>query len=115
MVLSLAIAAPCAYALAQFRFRWVAIGLLAILISQMIPGIVIANALYTAYERLGLLNSIPGLIVANSAARIPFAILILRSFMLVAAAVAGGGGAGRRRRTVPGVRRRSCCRSARTR
>ena len=34
----------------------------------MIPGIVIANALYSIYESLGLLNSIPGLIVANSTA-----------------------------------------------
>jgi multiple sugar transport system permease protein len=82
VVLSLIIATPCAYALAQFRSRWIGIGLLAILISQMIPGIVIANALYTAYEQLGLLNSIPGLIVANSSSGIPFAILILRSFML---------------------------------
>src|SRR6266545_3491051 len=56
VVLSLLISAPCAYALAQFRSRWVGIGLLAILVSQMIPGIVIANALYTAYENLGLLN-----------------------------------------------------------
>jgi multiple sugar transport system permease protein len=43
---------------------------------------VIANALYTLYERLGLLNSVPGLIVANAANAIPFGILILRSFML---------------------------------
>ncbi|GAA1553041.1 carbohydrate ABC transporter permease [Kribbella lupini] len=82
VVLSLAIATPCAYALSQFRSRWVSIGLLAILISQMIPGIVIANALYQAYEKLGLLNSIPGLILANCSSGIPFAILILRSFML---------------------------------
>lgn len=82
VLLTLVIASPAAYALAQFRFRWVGIALLAILISQMIPGIVIANALYTAYEGLGLLNSVPGLIVANSTAAIPFAILIMRSFML---------------------------------
>jgi len=80
--LTLVVSAPAAYALAQFRFRWVGIALLAILLSQMIPGIVIANALYTAYERLGLLNSIPGLIIANSTSAIPFGILIMRSFML---------------------------------
>jgi multiple sugar transport system permease protein len=82
VVLTLVIAAPCAYALAQFRFRWVGIALLAILITQMIPGIVIANGLYSVYESLGLLNSIPGLVVANSTAAIPFAILIMRSFMI---------------------------------
>lgn len=82
VVVTLVIAAPCAYALAQFRFRWINWALLAILMSQMIPGIVIANALYTLYERVGLLNSIPGLIIANAANAIPFGILIMRSFML---------------------------------
>ena len=71
VVLTLLIAA-CAYALAQFRFRWISWALLAILISQMIPGIVIANALYTLYENIGLLNSIPGLIIANAAHAVPF-------------------------------------------
>ncbi|WP_441005490.1 carbohydrate ABC transporter permease [Arthrobacter sp. PsM3] len=82
VVFSLAIAAPAAYALAQFRFRWINAALLAILISQMIPGIVIANALYAAYNDLGLLNSIPGLILADATHAIPFAILILRAFMI---------------------------------
>jgi multiple sugar transport system permease protein len=82
VVLTLVVAAPCAYALAQFRFRWISWALLAILISQMIPGIVIANALYTLYENIGLLNSIPGLIIANAAHAVPFGILIMRAFML---------------------------------
>ena len=82
VVLSLAIAAPAAYALAQFRYRWVNAALLAILIAQMIPGIVIANALYAAYNDLGMLNSIAGLILADASHAIPFAIIILRAFML---------------------------------
>ena len=82
VVLTLVIAAPAAYALAQFRFRWINWALLAILICQMIPGIVIANALYTLFENIGLLNTIPGLIIANSANAIPFGVLIMRSFML---------------------------------
>jgi multiple sugar transport system permease protein len=82
VVLGLLIAAPAAYALAQFRFRWINWALLGILISQMIPGIVIANGLYSIYESLGLLDSIPGLIIANSAHAVPFGILIMRSFML---------------------------------
>lgn len=81
VVLSLAIAAPAAYALAYFRVRGAGVVLFAILISQMIPGIVVANALYTAYNDLGLLNSIPGLILADSSHGIPFAILIIRAFM----------------------------------
>jgi multiple sugar transport system permease protein len=82
VVFSLIIATPAAYALAQLKVRGVGIVLLVILISQMIPGIVVANALYRFYSDLGLLNSIPGLILADSALAVPFAILILRAFML---------------------------------
>ena len=81
VVFCLLIAMPAAYALAQLRIRFVGAFLFGILISQMIPGIVIANALYTAYNDVGLLNSIPGLILADSTAGVPFAILIVRAFM----------------------------------
>ena len=79
---SLIIATPAAYALAHFRIRGAQLVLLLILVSQMVPGIVVANALYSAYNDLGLLNSIGGLILADSTAGIPFAMLILRAFML---------------------------------
>jgi multiple sugar transport system permease protein len=82
VLVTLVLAAPAAYALAQFRFRWINWALLTILICQMIPGIVIANALYTLFESMGLLNSVPGLIIANTANAIPFGVLIMRSFML---------------------------------
>lgn len=80
-VLSLVIATPCAYALAQFPIRGSGTLLFVVLIAQMIPGIVIANALYTAYNSLGLLNTIGGLILADATAGIPFSILIIRAFM----------------------------------
>ncbi len=48
----------------------------------MIPAIVIANGLYSSTSSIGLLDSIPGLIIANSASGVPFGILIMRSFML---------------------------------
>jgi len=98
VVLSLLIAVPAAYALARFRIRWANYLLFAVLISQMVPGIVIANALYSAYADLGLLNSIPGLILADSTAGIPFAILICRAMMeslppaIVEAALVDGAG-----------------------
>jgi multiple sugar transport system permease protein len=82
VVLSLLIATPAAYALAQFKVRGAGVVLFGILISQMIPGIVVANALYRAYSNLGLLNSIPGLILADSTHGIPFAILIMRAYLL---------------------------------
>jgi multiple sugar transport system permease protein len=81
VVLSLVIAAPAAYALAHFRVRLAGAFLLALLISQMVPGIVVANALYSVYSDFGLLNSVLGLILADSCLGIPFAILIMRAFM----------------------------------
>ncbi|MFD7282115.1 carbohydrate ABC transporter permease [Streptomyces sp. NPDC059862] len=81
VALSLGLAAPAAYALAHFPMRGTNLVLFGILITQMVPGIVVANALYSAYNDLGLLNSYLGLILADSTAGVPFAILILRSFM----------------------------------
>ena len=81
VVFSLIIATPAAYALAQFKIRGASLVLFGILISQMIPGIVVANALYSAYNDLGILNTYGGLILADSSAGIPFAILIMRAYM----------------------------------
>lgn len=81
VVLSLGLAAPAAYALAQFPLRGTNLVLFGILITQMVPSIVVANALYSAYNDLGLLNSYLGLILADSTAGVPFAIIILRAFM----------------------------------
>jgi multiple sugar transport system permease protein len=81
VIFTLLIATPAAYGLAKFKLRWVGAVMLALLISQMIPGIVIANSLYTVFNNLGLLNSIPGLVLADSSSAIPFAILILHAFM----------------------------------
>jgi multiple sugar transport system permease protein len=53
-----------------------------LLITQMIPTIVIANALYTLFNHLGLLNSYLGLILADSSAQIPFAVILMRAFMV---------------------------------
>ena len=82
VVVSLALAAPAAYALALFRLRFTGVFLLGILVSQMVPGIVVANALYGAYSDLGLLNSTAGLVLADSSTGVPFAILVLRAFLL---------------------------------
>ncbi|WP_439693870.1 carbohydrate ABC transporter permease [Curtobacterium sp. SP.BCo] len=81
VVLTLAIATPAAYGLARFRMRGTRVFLLVLLITQMIPAIVIANALYTLFNNVGLLNSYVGLILADSAVQVPFAVLLMRAFM----------------------------------
>jgi len=82
VLLSLAIAAPAAYVLAKSRIRGRSVILLALVITQMVPGIVIANSLYPAFNQLGLLNSRLGLVLADTSTALPFAILIMRAFMV---------------------------------
>ncbi|NYH54466.1 multiple sugar transport system permease protein [Nocardiopsis arvandica] len=78
----LAVAAPAAYALARFRLRGADTVVFATLITQMVPGIVVANALYNAYVELELVNSYLGLILADASLGIPFTIVLLRAFMV---------------------------------
>ncbi len=47
-----------------------------LLVAQMIPAVVMAMGFYAIYIRIGMLNSVWGLIVADSTLAIPFAILL---------------------------------------
>ncbi|TWV45974.1 carbohydrate ABC transporter permease [Streptomyces misionensis] len=82
VVICLAFSAPAAYGLAQFRLRGARTVVFGTLITQMVPGIVIANALYSAYVDLGLVNSYFGLMLADASLGIPFAVVLMRSFMV---------------------------------
>ncbi|MFD5059125.1 carbohydrate ABC transporter permease [Streptomyces sp. NPDC058394] len=82
VAICLAISAPAAYALAQFKLPGTKVIVFGTLITQMVPGIVIANALYSAYVDLGLVNSYFGLMLADASLGIPFAIVLMRSFMV---------------------------------
>ncbi|WAL68190.1 carbohydrate ABC transporter permease [Amycolatopsis cynarae] len=82
VLVSLAVAMPAAYALAQLRMRGGPAVIFLLLIVQMIPGIVMANSLYTVFSNLGLIDSYLGLVLADSTATIPFAILVLRAFLI---------------------------------
>ncbi|MCL2514762.1 MAG: carbohydrate ABC transporter permease [Microbacteriaceae bacterium] len=81
VLLTLLVATPAAYGLARFKMKGMTAFVLVLLITQMIPIIVIANALYTLFNDWGLLNSYIGLILADSAMQIPFAIILMRAFM----------------------------------
>jgi multiple sugar transport system permease protein len=81
-LLTLAIAVPAAHALSRYRFRVTVIIVGGLLIAQILPSIVIANSLFILYHKLHLLNTYPGLILADASYTVPFAILVLRAFML---------------------------------
>ncbi|HLV99499.1 MAG TPA: carbohydrate ABC transporter permease [Ktedonobacterales bacterium] len=81
-LLSIAIATPAAYALAHFRLRITVLLVLVLLITQMIPTVSLTTPMFLIFNQFGLINSYPGLILADSTYAVPFAVLILRAFML---------------------------------
>ncbi|NUQ99877.1 MAG: carbohydrate ABC transporter permease [Streptomyces sp.] len=81
VVLTVALAAPAGYALAKLRPRGGGVLSFLLLVAQMVPGIIMAMGFYAIYLQLGLLQSVPGLIVADSTLAVPFAVLIFTAFM----------------------------------
>lgn len=81
VALTVVIAAPAAYSLAKLRPRGGGVLSFALLMAQMIPGIIMAMGFYAIYLNLGLLNTVAGLIVADSTLAVPFAVLIFTTFM----------------------------------
>ncbi|MFJ8608201.1 carbohydrate ABC transporter permease [Streptomyces sp. NPDC003631] len=81
VILTVALSAPAGYALAKLRPRGGGVLSFVLLAAQMIPGIIMAMGFYAIYLQLGLLQSVPGLIVADSTLAVPFAVLIFTAFM----------------------------------
>jgi multiple sugar transport system permease protein len=81
VILSLVIATPSAYALAHFRFRITLVVVFCLLLTQMIPTVTLATPMFLIFNKLGLLNSYLGLILADTTYAVPFNILILRAFL----------------------------------
>lgn len=106
VALTLVVAAPASYALAMLNLRAGRSLSFLLLVAQMIPAVVMAMGFYAIYVRLGLLNTVWGLIVADSTIAVPFAVLLLTAFMrgipkeLMQAARMDGAGAWRTFRSV---------------
>ncbi len=81
VALTLVLAAPAGYSLAKLRPRGGAALNFALLIAQMIPGIIMAMGFYAIYLKLGVLNTLAGLVVADSTIAVPFGVLVYTAFM----------------------------------
>ncbi|WP_125776016.1 carbohydrate ABC transporter permease [Antribacter gilvus] len=81
VVLTVAISAPAGYAIALLRLPGAGALSFVLLVAQMIPAVVMAMGFYAVYVRLGLLNTIGGLIVADSTIAMPFGVLLYTAFM----------------------------------
>ncbi|HEY5455285.1 MAG TPA: carbohydrate ABC transporter permease [Acidothermaceae bacterium] len=81
VVLTLLLAAPAGYSLARLRPRGGGVLSFALLIAQMIPGIIMAMGFYAIFLNFKVINTLPGLIVADSTLAVPFGVLIFTAFM----------------------------------
>jgi N,N'-diacetylchitobiose transport system permease protein len=98
VVLSSLVSLLASVAVARFRFRLRASYLIMLLIVQMIPAQALVIALFLDFNRIGLLQSLPGLVLVYSAQALPVSIWMLRNFVATvpreleeAAAVDGAG------------------------
>ncbi len=81
VVLCLAISLPAAYGMSKLKAPGTGIIMFGFLLSQMVPGIVVVTALFTLYKNVGLLNTLPGLVLADGTIAVPFATILLQAFM----------------------------------
>ena len=81
VAVTLVLAAPAGYSLAKLRPRGGGALNFVLLIAQMIPAIIMAMGFYTIYIKLGILDTVWGLILADSTIAVPFGVLIFTAFM----------------------------------
>ena len=81
-ILVFLLAIPSAYALSRFKFRGRSAYLLFLLVAQMLPSVLLVIPLFVLFKRLGLYSTYLGVILADTALALPFAIIILRTSFL---------------------------------
>ena len=69
-----------AYTIARQRFRWTLFLLQANVVARFVPAIVMMIPLYVVMRSLGQLNSLSGVIIAETGFLLPYAILILAPY-----------------------------------
>ncbi len=79
--LALIVAVPAAYALSKYKMRLTIIIVSSLLVCQIVPSIVLATSLFIIFHWTHMVNTYPGLIIADGTYAIPFAILVLRAFL----------------------------------
>jgi multiple sugar transport system permease protein len=79
-LLTLLVSIPAGYALARVNKKVLAFGLTALIIFQMIPQTATIIPLFQIFNKLGMLDSLTSVILADAALLTPFAILLMRPF-----------------------------------
>ena len=79
-VVGVLLSCTAAYALSRFRFPGRKASLTTFLVVQMFPATLLLMPLYVVLDRLGLLNSIVGLVLVYSTTAIPFCVWTLKGY-----------------------------------
>ena len=79
-VVGVALSCTAAYALSRFRFPGRKAGLSMFLVVQMFPATLLLIPLYVVLNKLGLLNSIGGLVLVYATTAIPFCVFMLKGY-----------------------------------
>ena len=82
VVLALALASPAAYAMSRVRFLSKPVLTAAILFLYMFPPILLGVPLFVIFAKIGLTNSLFGLVLAHTTFALPFVLWMLRDFFL---------------------------------
>lgn len=76
----LTIGTLAAYAITRFDFPGKSVFLIAALVTYLFPAIVLFVPIYLTLNSLGLINTIPGLVICHTILTFPFAVWMLKSF-----------------------------------
>jgi arabinogalactan oligomer/maltooligosaccharide transport system permease protein len=79
-VVGVFLACTAAYALSRHRFKGRRAGLATFLVVQMFPSVLLMMPLYVLLDRLGLLNSLLGLVLVYATTAIPFCVWTLKGY-----------------------------------
>lgn len=79
-VVGLTLAVTAAYALSRYRFPGKERGMQVLLLTQMFPATLMLVPLYTLLQKLGLLDSVAGLVLVYSTSSLPFCVWMLKGY-----------------------------------
>ncbi len=80
MTLTLVVSAMAGYSLSRFRTRAQQVAGLALLVSKMLPPTLIVIPFFILFSVVGLIETRAGLVLANTAAAVPFTTWMLKGF-----------------------------------
>ena len=80
-LLVIVVATLGAHSLVTFRYRGRRLLAQAVLFTYLLPSVILVIPLYLVMARLGLVNSLLGLVICYATFALPFALWLLRSFM----------------------------------